>query len=113
MDVDYSKAFRLLTDAAEQGASRAKVNLARMYAEGLGIPRNMSHAIRLYESAAKAGEFLAQVELGRIYSRGNGTEVNLETALKWYSAAAQQENEVMDCAELQEVKNYISSQTRP
>src|SRR2546426_463005 len=66
VEVDYEQAFRLLSASASAGASRSIVNLARMHAEGLGIPRNLPEAIRLYEVAAKAGEFLAQIELGRI-----------------------------------------------
>src|ERR1700730_7949410 len=70
VEVDYQEAFRFLSAASAQGASRAMTNLARMYLGGLGIPKNPREAIRLYEEAAKAGEFLAQIELGRIYSRG-------------------------------------------
>jgi len=38
VEVDHKEAFRLLSAAADQGAPRAKLNLARMYAEGLGTP---------------------------------------------------------------------------
>ena len=54
-DVNYPEAFRLLSMA---GTSRAVVNLARMYAEGRGIPQDGATAARLYESAAKAGELV-------------------------------------------------------
>ncbi len=56
--VDYKEAFRLLSAAAAQGAPRAMANLARMHAEGLGIPKNLLEAIRLYEGAANAESFL-------------------------------------------------------
>jgi TPR repeat protein len=79
-----------------------------MYAEGLGIPKNLPEAIRLYEAAAKAGEFFAQVELGRIYSRGVGVRPDPEAALRWYSTAAAQEGSVGDCDELQEAKAYVA-----
>ena len=46
-ETDYQEAFRLLSAAAAQGASRAVVSLARMHAEGLGIPQNIPEAIRL------------------------------------------------------------------
>jgi uncharacterized protein len=83
-EVDYREAFRLLSDAATQGAPRAIANLARMHADGLGIPQNNREAIRLYEVAADAGEFLAQIELGRIYSRGTCVPPNSATARRWY-----------------------------
>jgi TPR repeat protein len=56
--VDDEEAFRLLSSAAGQGASRAKANLARRHAEGLGVPNNLPEAIRPYEAAAKAGRVL-------------------------------------------------------
>ena len=91
VEPNYDEAFRLLSAAAQQGASRAMLNLARIHAEGLGIPKNLVEAIRLYERAAQAGEFFAQVELGRLYSRGIGVSPDPEMALKWYSAAVAQE----------------------
>jgi uncharacterized protein len=42
VEVDYSEAFRFLSAAAEQGASRAVLNLGYMHAKGLGIPQNGS-----------------------------------------------------------------------
>ena len=64
VEVDYAKAFQLLSAASDQGASRAVANLARMYAGGLGLAKEMSQAVRLYEKAARAGDFFAMVELG-------------------------------------------------
>lgn len=107
-EVNYHEAFRLLSAAADRGASRAVVNLARMHAEGLGTSKNLSEAIRLYKAAAKAGEFLAQLELGRIYSRGISVPADPDAARRWYSAAIAQEGRVDDCAELQEAKAYLA-----
>ena len=84
VQVDYKEAFRLLSLA---GTSRAVANLARMYAEGLGISKDMAEAIRLYKAVGRS-EFRAQLELGRIYSRGLGVPIDPVEALKWYSAAA-------------------------
>ncbi len=117
--LDYKAAFRLLSAATEQGASRAVVNLARMYAEGLGVARNLPEAIRLYEAVARS-EPRAQLELGRIYARGLGVPADPEAALRWYSAAAAREEGVDDpkiaafvgaltLDEIEEAKNYISS----
>jgi hypothetical protein len=108
VEVDYKKAFQLLSAAAERQVPRALVNLARMHAEGLGIPKSLSQALRLYEEAAERGEFLAQVELGRIYSRGIGVAVDSEVARNWYTAAVGQEAKVVDCEELREAKAYLA-----
>jgi TPR repeat protein len=80
-----------------------------MYAEGLGIPKNLPEAIRLYEAAARAGEFFAQIDLGRMYSRGLGVPADSEAARRWYSAAAAQADRVADCEELREAKNYVAN----
>jgi len=85
--INYLQAFRLLRAASDRGSSRAVVNLARMYAEGCGVPQDSSEAIRLYAAVAKV-EFFAALELGRIYSVGVGVSPNLEAATKWYSLAA-------------------------
>jgi uncharacterized protein len=108
VQVDYQKALRFLSSAANQGASRAVLNLARMHAEGLGIPKDPHEAIRLYESIGEV-EFLAAIELGRIYSRGVGVAVDKVNASRWYSAAVAQEDRVADCDELREAKAYLKN----
>jgi TPR repeat protein len=77
IEADHKEAFRLLSSAAQQGASRAKTNLAHVYAEGLGTEKSLPEAVGLYEAAAEAGEFLAQIALGRMYSGGAGVAANL------------------------------------
>jgi TPR repeat protein len=106
VEVNYREAFRLLSAAAKQGASRAVINLARMYAEGLGIQKDMSEAVRLYKSVSGA-EFLALVALGRIYARGTEVPADSAEALRWYSAAAAWEGRVADCEEIKEAKAYV------
>ena len=112
VEVDYGKAFQLLSAASGQGASRAVANLARMYAEGLGLPKDMSQAVRLYEKAAGAGDFFAMIELGRIYSRGADFPTDLDAALKWYSIASVQEDIDVDCEEREEAKIYVARATK-
>ena len=122
VQVDYEKAFELLSAASEKGASRALVNLARMFAEGLGTSKNLPKAIRLYEAVANA-EPRAQLELGRIYSRGADVPVNDEAALKHYSAIADMEQGVNDpitaafvgtltSAEIEEAKTYVANNAK-
>jgi uncharacterized protein len=121
IEVNYEEAFRLLSLA---GTSRAVVNLARMHAEGMGVPKDLPEAIRLYKAVAKY-EFRAQLELGRIYSRGMGVQADPHEALKWYSAAAGREDD--DCVddaftaafvgsatleEIQEAKDYVAKTAR-
>jgi TPR repeat protein len=106
VEVNYQEAFRLLSSAAKQGASRAVVNLARMYEQGLGIQKNVGEAVRLYKSVSHA-EFLAAVALGRIYARGADVPADSAEALRWYSAAAAWEGRVADCDEIKEAKAFM------
>jgi TPR repeat protein len=46
--IDYEKALRFLSMAAEQGASRAIANLGDMYLNGLGTAKDVNKAIELY-----------------------------------------------------------------
>jgi uncharacterized protein len=108
VEVDYKEAFRLLSAAADKGVPRAAANLARMYAEGLGIAASPITAIRFHEAAARAGELSSQVALGRIYLRGIGVRTDADAALRWYSNAASQDGRFEDCEELREAKSYVT-----
>lgn len=110
VDVDDKKALRLflLSAAADQGVPRAKTNLARTYAEGLGTAKNSPEAVRFYEGAVEAGEFVAQVELARIYARGVHVPANPEAARKWYAAAAPPKTSVGNCEKLEEAMAYVT-----
>jgi len=111
VDVDYNEAFRLLSAAAEQHASRAILNLGRMYAQGLGIQQNIPEAIRHFEAVARfpdSGDtFQARIELGRLFARGSGVQVDPKLALKWYSAAVEIMAEGDDPEEVKEARDYI------
>ena len=109
-EINLEAAFRYLDAAARQGSSRAMVSIARMYFEGLAIPRDPAQAVGWYEKAASAGEFLAQIELGRIYSRGIGVAQDRAAARKWFAAALDQRFTVRGCdAEIAEAKQYIAT----
>lgn len=86
LERDYQQAKMWLSLAAEKGVSRAVLNLAYMYEEGLGVPVDIPTAISLFERVARS-EFAAAVELGRIYSSGLHVPEDKEKACHWYSAA--------------------------
>jgi TPR repeat protein len=110
--VDYEQAHRFLSAAAEKGASRAVVNLADMYAQGLGVLKDIEKAVQLYERVGRV-EFLAAIALGRIYSAGAGVPEDQDRALTWYSAALAFEGRVADCDhELREADAYVRN-SRP
>jgi hypothetical protein len=57
---DYAKAARLYRKAIKQGNANAKANLARLYAQGLGVSTDLDEAERLFRGAAAAGVPTAQ-----------------------------------------------------
>ncbi len=57
VEVNYNEALRLLTAAATRGAPRAKANLARMYAEGLGVKKDLSKGMRFMRKPLMLANF--------------------------------------------------------
>ena len=110
---DYKEAFRWLSAAAAQGASRAVLNLGYMYAQGLGIVQNVPEAIRLFTAVAKPADssdaFAARVELGRVFSKGLGVPADADEALKWYSGVIALATDDEDSEELREARAYVAT----
>jgi TPR repeat protein len=113
VEVDYNEAFRFLSAAAEQGASRAVLNLGYMYAQGLGIPQNVPEAVLLFEAVARPASsddaFAARLELGRLFSSGAGIPVDKDAALKWFSAAIALAADNDDSEDLRQARAYIAN----
>jgi hypothetical protein len=116
IEVDYKEAFGFLSAAAEQHASRAVLNLGRMYAQGLGIEQNFPEAIRHFEAVAKLPDsgdtFQARVELGRLFGGVSGVPVDPKLVLKWYSAAVEIASEGDDPEEVKEARDYIEGTSK-
>jgi len=82
VEADYQEAFRLLSAAAHQGASRAVVNRAGMHSEGLRVGKDGKDAVRLYKSVSSS-EFPALIAFGRLSSRGVEVPVDSAEAPRW------------------------------
>jgi TPR repeat protein len=112
VEIDYQEAFRFLSAAADQGVSRAILNLGHMYAKGLGVPQNVGEAIRLLKAVAGPADssdaFAARIEHGRIYSRGASVPVESDEAFQWYSAAIALAPADSDSDELREAEAYVA-----
>jgi uncharacterized protein len=120
--VNHQEAFRLLSIAADRGASRAVVNLAQLFAKGLGTPKDLPEAIRLYRAVQKV-EVRAQLELARIYSQELGFPADPKAARRYYSGVAKATNVVDDPStaalvgavtfdEIKEAKAYLADTER-
>jgi localization factor PodJL len=81
-----------LRDAAHKGDAGAAYEIAVRFAEGRGVPANLSESARWFARAAQAGLAQAQFRLGSLYEKGQGVKKDLEKAKQNYLAAAAQGN---------------------
>lgn len=79
---------------ADNGDLNAMYNIALIYDEGLGVPKDKAKAIKWYLEPANRGDIAAQYNLAIIYDYGQGgVKENNKEAVKWYTAAANQADE--------------------
>ena len=76
--------------AAAQGHAKAQFELAVLYRDGMGTPKNSFKAAKWMQKAAEQGEPDAQLELGVMYERGEGVLLNESKAVYWLTKAANQ-----------------------
>ena len=85
--------FQLYQSKANQDDANSQFNLALMYENGAGTPKNTKQAAYWYTKAAEQGHVEAQYKLGRLYTfSGDDDEVpqDYKLAFFWYTKAAEQ-----------------------
>ncbi len=87
---DYAAAFEQWLPLAERGHVLAQYDVALMFDNGQGVPRNDAEALRWYGEAADSGHAGAQNNLGLMYAAGQGVARDDATAVAWWRKAAQQ-----------------------
>lgn len=92
--LNYSAAFPLFKQLAEQGYAPAQYMLGEMYSNGRSITKNHKQAAYWYTKAAEQGHSSAQFALGWMYQRGRGVTQSDKQAIYWYEKAAEQGNDV-------------------
>lgn len=73
---------------AKMGHAESQYELAEMFEEGRGVPKNLSQAVHYYQLAAQKDYFPAMLKLGDIFERNN-VYTDREKSLQWYTYAAQ------------------------
>jgi TPR repeat protein len=91
---DYSNAIKLFEPLADEGDSRAEIQLGVIYYLGLGTPQDYAKAAMLYRKAADQGNANAQQDLAELYFFGDGVAQDYGLAAKWYLRAANQGNAI-------------------
>lgn len=79
-------------NAAEQGDSKAQLDLALAYANGNGIAKDEAQAALWLRKAAEQGNAVAEDILGYLYANGKGAPKDQAQAVIWYRKAAEQGN---------------------
>jgi TPR repeat protein len=91
LPLDPAQAAEWYRRAADKGHAGAQMNLAMMYLDGHGVPRNVPQAVVWYERAANGGDVIAMFSLGSIYEAGaDRVARDATTAAAWYRNAAKQ-----------------------
>ena len=102
MPLDYHKAIKWYTYAADLEYISAYVRLGYIHRQGIDVPIDYKQSFSWYRKAAKAGNKKGQAWLGYFYSHGlereslcknllncwNGIKTDYQKALKWYLRAA-------------------------
>jgi len=73
---------------AEQGDSSAQYNLALMYSNGKGVPKDSKEGVKWYRLAAEQGVPDAQNNLGVLYYHGAGVVQDYVMAHMYWNIAA-------------------------
>jgi uncharacterized protein len=90
---DYRSAYREWKAAAEAGQAEAEFDLGVLYAQGLGVRRDLTVAANWYRKSARQGNAEAQFALGQMYSRGWGVPRDEADALRWFQMASSVDSE--------------------
>lgn len=78
--------------AAANGDASAEFQVARRYADGMGVKQDFKEALKWYQRSASRGFALSQYRLGTLYERGLGVEKDVRRARAWYERAASLDN---------------------
>jgi predicted Zn-dependent protease/lipoprotein NlpI len=81
--------YRLSSQAADMGSSRAKLMLGYMYRSGSGVKRDLELASKYFHEACTQGSSAALLALSSLYERGDGVAQDLPTAEKYLKLALQ------------------------
>ena len=90
----YIKAVEHYRFSAKKGDVYAINNLAILYINGTGVPKDVDKGIRLLTQAAQMGNAEAQVNLGLYYLTAKQEHHNIKNALKWFTEAGKTHNPV-------------------
>ncbi|MGD9806524.1 MAG: SEL1-like repeat protein [Hyphomicrobiaceae bacterium] len=84
----YLTALSIAAKQAKQGDAIAHTLVARIHAEGLGVPQSSKLAAQWYARGAELGDPEAALGLGTLYARGEGVPQDYKKAAELFEKAA-------------------------
>lgn len=87
---DYARYLEISEQLAERGDVYAQINLAVMYQNGTGVPKDDTKAAEWFRKAAEQGNGTAQESLAYKYKKGTGVPQDDTKAAEWFRKAAEQ-----------------------
>lgn len=87
---DYESARQQWESLAQRDNTSAIINLANLYEQGQGVPRDPAKAAEWLRRAAELGDPRGQTQLGMAYEKGLGVPRDLQKAESWFRRAAEQ-----------------------
>lgn len=91
---DYTEAFKLICEAADQGEKEALANCGEMHTTGKGTPKDVKKGHGYYEKASEAGHTGALNTLGLAYKDGTDVEKDLVKAQSYFERSAAEGNPI-------------------
>lgn len=89
-NVDYEKAIKYATEAAELGVAAGHNDLGIFYENGNGVAQDHAKAVEHYQKSADGGNEYAQCNLGLMYLWGKGVDSDRQKAREWFEKSAAQ-----------------------
>ena len=87
---DYIKALNTFYILAKQDDAKSQYNVGLIYANGLGVTKDIDQAQNWYEKAAKHGNGAAQYNLAQLYTvEGENDSHAYKKAKYWYEKAVE------------------------
>ncbi|MGE0766408.1 MAG: SEL1-like repeat protein [Hyphomicrobiaceae bacterium] len=84
----YLTALSIAAKQAKDGDPVAYTMVARIHAEGLGVPQSSKLAAQWYSRGAELGDPEAALGLGALYARGDGVAQDYNKAAEYFEKAA-------------------------
>lgn len=81
---DNAESAKWYRRSAEKGDAEAQYQLASLYHDGIGVPKDDEEAFKWYLRAAEQENRDAYWKVASSYEQGQGVAQNGEEALKWY-----------------------------